>query len=111
MISEFLAPIAFITPISWVLWSTAVYIVFMIPIPPTNKDLIVFKNGKRNTKTKRLDKSDELADMGFKDYNYLPKTKENEPKQFMKIMYDNTPKEHHKRINAGLRAIFTNRMD
>ena len=80
-------------------------------IPPTNKDLIVFKNGKRNTKTKRLDKSDELADMGFKDYNYLPKTKENEPKQFMKIMYDNTPKEHHKRINAGLRAIFTNRMD
>jgi len=80
-------------------------------IPPTNKDLIVFKNGKRNTKTRKLDTSDDIADMGFKDYDYLSRTKKNEPKEFMKILYDSVPNEQHKRINAGLRSIFSNRMD
>jgi len=37
--SEFLAPIAFITPISFVLSMTDVNIVFAIPIPPTNKEI------------------------------------------------------------------------
>jgi len=81
------------------------------PIPPTNKDLTVFKNGVFDRTAHTTIETDELADMGFKEYNYLPKTKANEPKKFMKILYDNIPIEHQKRINAGLKAIFRNRVD
>lgn len=79
--------------------------------PPTNKDLIVFKNGKFSKKAHTTIETDDLADMGFSNYNYLPKTKANEPKEFMKILYGNVPKYQHHRINAGLRAIFNNRVD
>ena len=37
--SEFFAPTAFIVPISLVLSITEVYIVFMIPIPPTSNEI------------------------------------------------------------------------
>ena len=37
--SLFFAPIAFMTPISFVRSKTDVYIVFAIPIPPTSKDM------------------------------------------------------------------------
>ncbi|VVB74066.1 Uncharacterised protein [uncultured archaeon] len=39
MMSEFFAPIAFMTPISWVLSSTDVYIVFIMPMPPTSSEI------------------------------------------------------------------------
>ncbi len=80
-------------------------------IPPTNKELMVFKNGKRNSITLEIDESDELADSGFKDYNYLPKTKKNEPTKFLEIMFGNTPKHEHPRIKAGLKAILSNHLD
>jgi phage/plasmid-associated DNA primase len=49
--------------------------------------------------------------MGFSQFSYLQKTKENEPTEFMKLLYSDTPTDHHKRINAGLKAIFRNRVD
>lgn len=80
-------------------------------IPPANKNLIVFKNGKYDKKTHTLTETDDLADMGFENFNYLPKCEENEPKEFMKVLYENVPPYQHGRINAGLRAIFNNRVD
>lgn len=81
------------------------------PIPPTNKDLIVFKNGVYDRKAKMVIETDDLADMGFKDYEYLPKSSDNIPTQFIKVMFDNVPKKAHPRIKAGLRAIFVNYLD
>lgn len=80
-------------------------------IPPTNKDLTVFKNGVFDHNAKTTIETDELADMGFKDYNYLEKSPKNEPKKYMKIMFDNIPLYQHPRIKAGLRAILQNRLD
>jgi phage/plasmid-associated DNA primase len=80
-------------------------------IPETNLDLYVFKNGVLDKRVGTTIETDELADMGFSEYNYLEKTKENEPTEFMKILYDNTGEKYHKRINAGLRAVVSNRMD
>lgn len=81
------------------------------PIPETNKSLIVFKNGTYSKKARTTIETDELADMGFKEYNYLQPTKANEPKQFIKILFDNVPKTEHPRIKAGLRSILVNYLD
>ncbi len=81
------------------------------PLPPTNKDLKVFKNGKFSVKANTTIETDELADMGFKDYNYLIKSKENEPNKFIKIMFENVPDNEHPRIKAGLRAILSPYLD
>lgn len=81
------------------------------PMPETNRQLIVFKNGVYDIKNRKIIESNEIADMGFKNYNYLENTTENFPTEFHKIMYDNVPKEQHKRINAGLKAIFSNQLD
>lgn len=80
-------------------------------MPKTNKKIIVFKNGTIVKKTKQPTITDEIADIGFKDYNYLPPTKENEPTEFIKIMFDNVPKEEHSRIKAGLRGILESYLD
>jgi hypothetical protein len=80
-------------------------------IPKTNSDLIVFKDGKRNVFTKEIDESEDLADMGFKDYSYLSPTKENEPTKFLEILFSNVPKNEHPRIKAGLKAVLLNRLD
>lgn len=80
-------------------------------IPKTNKDLIWFKNGVRSMNTKEVVESDELADMGFKDFEYLNKSKKNEPKKWLEIMFSNVPKSEHPRIKAGLRAIMLNKVD
>lgn len=80
-------------------------------IPETNLDLYVFNNGVLDKRVGTTIETDELADMGFPQYDYLEKTKENEPKEFMKTLYQDTDKIYHKRINAGLKAILSNRMD
>lgn len=82
-----------------------------LPIPPTNKDLFAFKNGKIDRNTKQTIESDDIADMGFRNYDYLEKIPENEPKQFLKIMFENSPPHEHPRIKAGLRGILRSRMD
>lgn len=83
------------------------------PDPPkTNKNLVVFKNGVLNRKDNTLLESDnDIADLGFKDYDYLPKSKGNEPTQFMKIMFTNVPKNEHPRIYAALRSVLQNTLD
>ena len=55
--------------------------------------------------------TDDLADMGFENFDYLPKSEENKPKEFMRILYENVPKDQHPRIKAGLRSIFNSRVD
>ena len=80
-------------------------------MPPTNKNLIVFKNGVFNKIEKTLLESDEIADLGFKDYNYLPPTIDNLPVQFMKVMFDNVPEHEHPRVRAALRSVLSNYLD
>jgi hypothetical protein len=81
------------------------------PLPETNKDLVVFKNGVFNKQDKTLLESDEIADMGFKDYDYLPPGEGNTPHEFIKIMFSNVPKHEHPRVKAALRSVLTPRLD
>jgi hypothetical protein len=81
------------------------------PMPKTNKNLIVFKNGTRDIKTKELMDTDNIADLGFKEYDYLPDTEENKPVNFIKIMFENVDKSEHTRIKAGLRSVLSNYLD
>lgn len=80
-------------------------------IPPTNKKLIVFANGVYDVNKKQLVKTDEIADMGFKDYNYLEKIKENEPKKFIATMFDNIKDNEYPRVKAALKACISNYLD
>ncbi len=79
-------------------------------LPETNKDEIVFGNCKINVNTRKVSETNDIADMGFKNYNYLSKTEENEPREFLKL-FKNIKKEDRKRLNAGLRGIFNGRLD
>lgn len=81
------------------------------PPPPTNKTLIVFKNGIYDRISHTLIESDDIVDMGFKNYNYLPPTKENEPTKFIEIMFENVPKSEHARIKAGLKSALSCYLD
>jgi len=74
------------------------------PIPETNKNLIVFKNGIYDRISRQIVESDEIADMGFRNYDYLLPTKENEPTKFIEIMFGNVPEKEHSRIKAGLKS-------
>ena len=57
-------------------------------LPIANKDIIVFRNSKWNTAEHKITETDDLADMGFKGYDYLPPAKENEPTEFIKVMFE-----------------------
>ena len=80
-------------------------------MPITNKNLIVFKNGVFNKFEKTLLESDEIADLGFKNYDYLPPTIDNIPTQFIKVMFDNVPEHEHSRVKAALRSVLSNYLD
>ncbi len=82
-----------------------------LPIPITDKNLIVFKNGVFDLTLKKIVETDDIADMGFKEYNYLPCHEEYHPKEYLKVLFDNVPDEEHPRIRAGLRAALSSRMD
>lgn len=41
----------------------------------------------------------------------MPPTKENEPTEFKKLIFDNVDENEHPRIKAGLRSTLTNRLD
>ena len=74
------------------------------PIPETNKNLTVFKNGVYDAISHSIIETEEIADIGFKNYNYLLPTKENEPTKFIEIMFDNVPQNEYARIKAGLKS-------
>ena len=83
-------------------------------IPATNKKLIRFTNGAWNLEFQILqdiDDIDSIADMGFRDYEYLYDSPENIPTKFIGLMFDNVPKNEHPRVKKGLKAILTNYLD
>lgn len=81
------------------------------PLPPTNKNLVVFNNGVYDRVTKKIIETNDIADMGFKEYAYLEPNEENFPAKFHEIMFGNVDKSEHNRIKAGLKSIFSNRLD
>jgi hypothetical protein len=81
------------------------------PIPETNKDLIVFKNGIYSNIERKIITSDDIADLGFPNYNYLPCHDEFHPTEFLKIVFNDIPKDQHKIVNAGLKSIIKSRHD
>ncbi len=81
-------------------------------LPETNKDLVSFKDGKFNQESKKFPvESEDIADLGFKDYNYLKPLKKNEPKRFLEVLFDNIHETEWPRVKAGLRAILQNYLD
>jgi hypothetical protein len=79
-------------------------------IPQTNKDLIVFKNGIYSKMKHEFIETDDLADMGFKDYEYLGNDVE-PPTEFLKILLDAVPDYEVPRVKAGLKAILSPYLD
>ena len=72
------------------------------PIPERNKDLIVFDNGIMSRSKKKFVKTDDIAYLGFRGFNYIANAR---PKKFCQIMFDNYPKNEHQRIKAALKSI------
>jgi len=81
------------------------------PIPVTNKNLFAFVNGVYDRASRTIIETEEIADMGFKNYNYLSPSKDNEPIKFIEIMFGNVPKNEHSRIKAGLKSILSGYLD
>ena len=78
------------------------------PMPETNTDLVVFKNGVYSTKERKMIETDDIADMGFRDYDYIPNAN---PKRFLEVMFNGIPLDQHKFVKAGLQAIIDSSMD
>ena len=77
-------------------------------MPETNPDLIVFKNGTYSLSQRKLIETEEIADMGFKEYNYLENA---DPTKFLEVMFADVKLEQHPVVKAGLRSIIKSRMD
>ena len=77
-------------------------------MPETNPDLIVFKNGVYSLSQRKLIETEEIADMGFKEYNYLENA---EPTKFLEVMFGDIKLDQHQVVKAGLRSIIKSRMD
>ena len=80
-------------------------------LPPTDKNLVVFKNGKFDRSKRQLVKNDSLADMGFKGYDYLPPCKENTPRKFLRVLFGNLRQEDSRRVLSGLISALTRYLD
>ena len=80
-------------------------------LPETNKSLKVFDNGVYDERVKQLVTTEEIASMGFKGYNYLDSLLENEPTEFMKVMFTNIPQHEYGRLKAGLKSALTPKLD
>ena len=84
-------------------------IVGLVPdIPERNKDLIVFRNGIISNKTKGFVETEDIAYLGFKDYDYIENPN---PKKFLEIVFGNVPKNEHARLKAGLASILKPYLD
>ena len=70
-------------------------------MPERNKDLKVFRNGIYSHKAKGMIQTDDLAYMGFKDYDYIENAN---PEKFKKIVYANVKESEYPRIHAMLRS-------
>ena len=77
-------------------------------MPETNPDLIVFKNGVYSLSQRKLIETEEIADMGFKQYNYLENA---EPTKFIEIMFGDIKLDQYPVVKAGLRSIIKSKMD
>ena len=77
-------------------------------MPETNPDLIVFKNGVYSLSQRKLIETEEIADMGFKQYNYLENA---DPTKFIEIMFGDIKLDQYPVVKAGLRSIIKSRMD
>ena len=80
----------------------------MPDIPERNKDLIVFRNGIFSHKTKGFVETEDIAYLGFKDYDYIENPN---PKKFLEIVFGNIPKSEHGRLKAGLASILKPYLD
>jgi len=78
-------------------------------IPKTNKDLIVFKNGIYSKSEKQLIETEDIADMGFSDYEYIPDCPK--PEKFFNVMFGNIPESEYPRLKAGLFSMFSGNLD
>ncbi len=79
-------------------------------MPLTNKNLIFFKNGIFDVRLEKLVDTQEIADMGFPEYDWLEPTKENEPKEFLKFFKSYEEKDLP-RFYAGIKGIFDGYLD
>ena len=77
-------------------------------MPETNPDLIVFKNGVYSLSQCKLIETEDIADMGFKEYNYLEQA---EPTKFLEVMFADIPLGQYAFVKAGLRSVIKSRMD
>ena len=77
-------------------------------LPPTDKDITVFRNGIHSKKTRGLIETDNIADMGFREYDYLDDAY---PAKFINVIFENVNPNEHARVKAGLRSIMINYLD
>jgi len=79
--------------------------------PDTDDNLKVFENGTFDVISKKLIITDKIASMGFKDYDYLLPTKDNEPVEFIKCAFENIPDHEHPRLKIALKAALSAKLD